>query len=461
MARRNWKHSTIFIGDNLAVMRGMNSGLIDLIYLDPPFNSNHNYAAPMESPAAGAAFKDTWTLNDIDNAWHGYIADKHPSLHSVIQTAGEVAGDSMKSYLVYMAIRILEMKRLLKDTGSLYLHCDPTAGHYLKLALDAVFGRQNFRNEIIWSYKGGALTAVKTYFPKKHDVIYFYSKSKDYHFENPRLDELSDQMVNRWGKYLESDGKTVLYGSIKHEKSEERRSRKRIEKEFGRKPRDNDVAFICKPSLLYTVWDIPEIRNNTKYVESTGYPTQKPLALLNRIIRASSNEGDIVFDPFCGCATTCIEAEYLKRKWVGCDIDKTAGVLVERRLQEELGLFFDGDVRDDLPVRTKTDLSAEENELFGDVKHEKYNSLDNKYRLFHSQGGVCNGCLEKFDFKIFHIDHIVPRSRDGNDHISNLQLLCGPCNMSKGNRPMSEFVAKKKAEFEEKLRRINIQESVT
>lgn len=196
-------------------------------------------------------------------------------------------------------------------------------------------------------------------------------------------------------------------------------------------------------------------------MESTGYPTQKPLALLNRIIRASSNKGDIVFDPFCGCATTCIEAEYLERNWVGCDIDATAGVLVERRLQEELGLFFNGEIRDDLPVRTRTDLSAEENELFQDVKHEKYNSLDNKYRLFHSQSGVCNGCLEKFNFKIFHIDHIVPRSRGGTDHISNLQLLCGPCNMSKGDRPMSEFVAKKKAELEERLRRINLQESLT
>ena len=138
-SRRNWNHSTLFVGDNLEIMRGMNSGEIDLIYLDPPFNSNHNYAAPLESEAAGAAFKDTWTLRDIDVAWHGFIADKHPALYAGIQASGQIHGDSMKSYLIYMAIRILEMKRLLKDSGSIYLHCDPTASHYVKIIMDAIF----------------------------------------------------------------------------------------------------------------------------------------------------------------------------------------------------------------------------------------------------------------------------------------------------------------------------------
>lgn len=139
MAKKNWKDGTIFIGDNLDIMRGMNSGFVDLIYLDPPFNSNHNYSAPIGSEAAGAAFKDTWTLQDVDKKWHGYLADKHPPLHSLINAVGEVHSDSMKSYLIYMAMRILEMKRLLKNDGSIYLHCDPTASHYLKLAMDAIF----------------------------------------------------------------------------------------------------------------------------------------------------------------------------------------------------------------------------------------------------------------------------------------------------------------------------------
>lgn len=139
MAKKNWKDGTIFIGDNLDIMRGMNSGFVDLIYLDPPFNSNHNYSAPIGSEAAGAAFKDTRTLQDVDKKWHGYLADKHPPLHSLINAVGEVHSDSMKSYLIYMAMRILEMKRLLKNDGSIYLHCDPTASHYLKLAMDAIF----------------------------------------------------------------------------------------------------------------------------------------------------------------------------------------------------------------------------------------------------------------------------------------------------------------------------------
>ena len=165
-ARRNWNHNTIWIGDNLDVMRGMNSSLIDLIYLDPPFNSNHNYAAPIGSEAAGAAFKDTWTLQDIDEVWHGYLADKHPALYTLIKATGEVHSDSMKSYLIYMVMRILEMKRLLKPTGSIYLHCDPTASHYLKLAMDAIFGNQNTRNEIIWCYTSGGVS--KRWFGKKN-----------------------------------------------------------------------------------------------------------------------------------------------------------------------------------------------------------------------------------------------------------------------------------------------------
>ena len=135
----NWANRTIWTGDNLSVMRGMNSESVDLIYLDPPFNSNRDYAAPIGSKAAGAAFKDTWTLDDVDLAWHGEIAEQNPAVYAVIDAAGISHGPGMKSYLIMMAVR------LLKPTGSLYLHCDPTASAYLKLLLDAVFGSGNFR----------------------------------------------------------------------------------------------------------------------------------------------------------------------------------------------------------------------------------------------------------------------------------------------------------------------------
>ena len=140
----NWKTRTIWTGDNLHIMRGMNSESVDLIYLDPPFNSNKNYKAPIGSQAAGAAFKDTWTLNDLDEAWHGELAEQEPPLHAIIDAAGIAHGKSMKSYLIMMGVRLLEMRRLLKPTGSIYLHCDPTASHYLKMEMDAIFGAGQF-----------------------------------------------------------------------------------------------------------------------------------------------------------------------------------------------------------------------------------------------------------------------------------------------------------------------------
>ena len=175
MSAANFSNRTMWTGDNLDIMRGMNSECVDLIYLDPPFNSNRTYSAPVGSEAAGAAFKDTWTLDDIDLAWHGEIADREPALYAVIDAAGAAHGAGMKSYTIMMAVRLLEMKRILKDAGSLYLHCDPTASHYLKLTMDAVFGKANFRNEIAWHY-GGPSKAVSN-FPKKHDAILLYSKS--------------------------------------------------------------------------------------------------------------------------------------------------------------------------------------------------------------------------------------------------------------------------------------------
>ena len=174
------KNRTIFTGDNLPVLRGIDSDSIDLIYLDPPFNSNRDYSAPVGSDAAGAYFEDTWTLNGIDNAWHGEIAERNPALYKVIDAAGLTYGKSMKSYLIMMAPRLLEMERALKPTGSIYLHCDPTASHYLKAVMDAIFGRKNFRNEIIWHYQAGV--GPRTAFKRKHDVIFLYgSRGKPTH----------------------------------------------------------------------------------------------------------------------------------------------------------------------------------------------------------------------------------------------------------------------------------------
>ena len=169
MIERNYASGTIWTRDCIEVMRGMNSETVDLIYLDPPFNSKQDYAAPIGSAAAGAAFKDTWALSDIDVEWIDLIERRNPALQRILLAA---LTDSDKSYLTYMAARLLEMPRLLKPTGSIYLHCDPTMSHYLKLVMDAIFGRENFGNEIIWSYR--RWPAKHRNFQRMHDVILRY-----------------------------------------------------------------------------------------------------------------------------------------------------------------------------------------------------------------------------------------------------------------------------------------------
>lgn len=199
----NWSNRTLWTGDNLNIMRGMNSASVDLIYLDPPFNSNKNYSAPIGSEAAGAAFKDTWTLNDVDEAWHGEIADRDPTLYAIIDAAGYAHGKGMKSYLIMMAVRVMEMRRILKETGSIYLHCDPTASHYLKVLMDAVFGARNFRAEITWRRNRAKGLAFKGY-PRNADILLYYSMSDDFTWNRSFLPYDPDY-VKKFYRYVEPD----------------------------------------------------------------------------------------------------------------------------------------------------------------------------------------------------------------------------------------------------------------
>ncbi|MDR0516563.1 MAG: site-specific DNA-methyltransferase, partial [Fibromonadaceae bacterium] len=166
--------NTLYTNDNLFILNGLNSSLVDLMYLDPPFNSKRMYSAPVGSRAAGSSFKDMWTWQDVDEAYLDTLADKYPALTKFIATTGGLHSKAMMAYLTYMAQRIIEMHRVLKDTGSLYLHCDPTASHYLKILLDEIFGKNNFRNEIVWNYTGNSVP--KKCLPRKHDIIFWYSK---------------------------------------------------------------------------------------------------------------------------------------------------------------------------------------------------------------------------------------------------------------------------------------------
>lgn len=473
MAEPNWANRTIWTGDNLDVMRGMNSESVDLIYLDPPFNTNRDYEAPIGSEAAGAAFKDTWTLSDIDEAWHGEVAERQPGLYAACDAAGAIHGASMKAYLIYMGVRLLEMRRLLRPTGSIYLHCDPTAGHYLKMLLDSIFGGGNFRNEIVWkrtSHSKGTGDTDRT-FGSVTDSIFFYTKSEIYHLL-PR-DEDRPSGPPRNGEYDDEHGRRYRSGPLDAEGTregtsgepwrdtdptavgrhwaipgrdkmpdwvdlpdeyEELSTQEKLDalatvnmihwpRRRGGKPRFRLYADV--DDRLKSLW---EDINRAGGAERTGYRTQKPLKLLKRIIRASSKEDDTVLDPFCGCATACVAAEDLGRRWVGIDLSEMADQLVRSRFRRELGLTsFAVTHRGDIPQRT--DLGV----LPAYRTH--------KHFLYGKQEGHCIGCLTLFPFRNMTIDHIIPRSRGGTDQLDNLQLLCNACNSLKGSNSQEWFVA--------------------
>ena len=381
-------------------MRGMNSASVDLIYLDPPFNSNHDYAAPIGSVAAGAEFKDTWGLDDVNLAWHGEIKHENPGLYALLAATRQIHGDSMMSYLIYMAIRLMEMRRVLAPTGSIYLHCDPTASHYLKLLMDSLFGRDRFRNEVIWHYYN-KYAAGRQVFGRNYDTVLFYA-----------------------------GGEKAIFNALREERDRPVRQlvRENVDGVLKNK-RDADGQIMYRTVTdrkVDAVWRIPCLQPAAK--ERLGYPTQKPLALVRRIIDASSDLGGVVLDPFCGCATACIAAEQRGRRWVGIDVSPKAADLVRVRMQRELGLWYEGAHRTDIPDRT--DLG----------RVPAYNCAENRRYLYGEQGGYCNGCEEHFPPRNFTVDHIVPRAKGGTDHISNLQLLCGACNSTKGTKTQEELL---------------------
>ena len=452
---RNFAARTIWTGDNLDILRGINSETVDLIYLDPPFNSNRTYSAPIGSKAAGAAFEDTWTLDKEDVAWMGLIADQHPALHSVITAAGDAHSTGMQSYLRMMAVRLLEMRRVLSPTGSIYLHCDDTAAAYLRLLMDAVFSPGRFRNEIVWkrSDAKGNVGQGTRHFGRQNDYLLFYA-APDAGFRQPYVD-LDSAYVEKFYRYSDPGGRRYKLdnmlgpgGAAKGNPSYEvmgvtrywRYSEKRmadliqagrvVQTSPGTVPMYKRYLDESKGKPVGTNWtDISFIRGWSK--ERVGFPTQKPLALLNRIIEASSGPGDVVLDPFCGCATACVAADNLQREWVGIDISPLAVELVHRRLRDTLGeLYHASYVTERTDVPQRTDITA------------PINYRQNRHVLFGEQEGKCNGCKMEFPFKMFEVDHVVPRSRGGADHKSNLQLLCSPCNRIKGDRPMEYLMAR-------------------
>ena len=422
MSNSNVENRTVFTGDNLNVLRGMNSNSVDLIYLDPPFNSNKQYAAPVGSKAAGAAFRDAWTLDDVDKEEHGHLAFREPALYEIIRAAGTCHSDSMFSYLLYMGARLLELKRVLKPNGSILLHCDPTASHYLKVVMNSIWGRGRFRNEIVWGYRG--MTSPKNRFRLLHDIILFYAG--DGALFNPQYDPPTDFMQDKYDKGWHRTGRIVagvLQNALVVYDASMPGVEERITDAKRRGWQIKDCTNLPRGSLMRDIWEIPVIGPRNK--ERTGHPTQKPLKLLRRIIRACSNEDDLVLDPFCGSGTTLIAAEDLGRRWVGIDISPRAVEVVNMRLREHLGLTsMFCHQSDQVPVRTdipSTKLTQSQREL-------------EKQRLFGEQDGRCNGCLDATKYYKMTTDRIIPGKDGGRYELGNLQLLCGFCNSLKGSR---------------------------
>lgn len=308
----------LYYGDNLDIMRQyIKDETIDLIYLDPPFNSKAAYNVLFKEPtgesskAQIAAFEDTWHWTEEAERSYSFILETAPaSVVEMVQSFRHFIGqkNDVIAYLTMMCIRLLELRRVLKDTGSIYLHCDPTASHYIKILMDTIFGKNHFRNEIIWCYRGAGYP--KKDFGRRHDVILRYSKTLDYVFN---LDAVREE-------YAETTKERFKYhiGNI------------RDGKDFG----IQELHPLGKQPDDW--WEIQPIAPSAR--ERLGYPTQKPEVLLEKIIKASSNEGDVVFDPFCGCGTSTVVAQRFKRKWIGIDVTHLAINLVKWRLKDMFGL---------------------------------------------------------------------------------------------------------------------------
>ena len=437
----NIQNRTIYKSDNLTILQGINSETVDMIYLDPPFNKKKSFSAPIGSKAAGDEFKDTWFEDDIKDEWVKSIEEQHPNLYNYLVHVGQFAEQSDKAYLTYMAVRVLECRRILKQTGSIFYHCDDTMQHYIKLMLDIVFGRKNFRNEINWYYPGG-IKANINYFPKKNDAIFWYTKSNEWTFNVQRKDPKDNSLYARWSRYS-LDGKTLLYENFpRQDKVKFETYCKRFKSQNKREPKDGDVLYKFEGAAIDSVWaDCPSVFRSK---ENTGYPTQKPLKLLRRIIECSTNEGDVILDPFCGCATGPVAAEQLNRKWIGVDLSIKAYSLVVERLKNEIVDLFNMDNLEwlyevkhldesDAPVRT--DITAIQAEL--QTKDERRRrSLTKSVReaVYKRDKGRCVECGSKENI---HYDHIIPFSKGGSNSKENLQILCAKHNLEKGNRSHS------------------------
>jgi DNA modification methylase len=369
--------NALYYGDNLAVLRNeVASDSVDLIYLDPPFNSQANYNVLFKSPTGKAAdaqieaFEDTWHWGEeAERAFAAVLASPATQAAELLRAMRSFLGENdMMAYLTMMAVRLIELHRVLKPTGSLYLHCDPTASHYLKLLLDAIFSVRNYVNELIWKRTSGKSDHVQgaSHWPRLHDIIFYYRKDVERGSLNPVFAPYEPEYTKTKYPHLDPDGRrfglwdmTGPGGAAKGNPSYEvmgvvrfwRFSKERMDQLISQgrvvQPRPNAIPRYKRyldemPGVVMgDLWeDLSPVNSQAR--ERLGYPTQKPVTLLERIILASSKEDDLVLDPFCGCGTTIHAAQKLGRAWIGIDVTHLAISLIERRLKDAFpGVAFE------------------------------------------------------------------------------------------------------------------------
>lgn len=504
-----------YIYDNLDVLRGMNSESVDFVYLDPPFNSKREYAAPIASEAKGQKFDDTWKWDGTNAQWLGEISHENEALGFIIKGANAANGNGTAAYLSMMGVRLIELERVMKPGGAIFLHCDDTAVHYLKACMDAVFGASQFRNDIIWQRTAGRSDA-RDQLGRIHDNILFYrKKGKDGTWNeqlmphDPEYVESTYRNKDELGRYRLSD--LTASGPSGGESGKPWRGIDPGKKgNHWRTPTDGGMNdFIIKHKLI-AGWpgEYPTVHQRLdaldkaklihwpekkggmpslkRYLESTkgtvicdmflkgdvgleetrgvhrleavekqktGWKTQKPTALVERLIRAATNPDDVVLDPFAGCATACIAAEKLGRGWIGIDRDPSAEIIVQSRLEDEVlstGLFSRDEksqkvfkTLDDINLKihnrppTRTDIDKTK------VPEAKGGRgvIPQEIRtwLYGKQQGTCFGCGDEPSFKFFDADHIVPKDDGGGDEVANLQMLCRQCNAMKKTGSMESL----------------------
>ena len=547
------RNRTIFTGDNLDVLRGMNDDCIDLIYLDPPFNSNAEYENPFDK---GVRFHDIWSWSKVRQDWLNAIAWNQPALHAIIAAASFTSGERMQSYLAYMVVRLVEMRRVLKkDTGAIYLHCDDNAMHYLKPCMDFIFHERNYQATIAWK-RTSAHNDAKTWGRVTDYILHYGAPPKNLRKVRVELERGYQSSFYRFGDPKEGFGQWSvgdltgpMHGTSGGESGLPWRGIDPVER-AGRcwsVPRTGDYAEWIEQNLIpgytsiesiharldalddagliitpdkpdgvprlkrYSAGSRGQIPSNVwtdirpvPRSEDTGYPTQKPLALLRRIIAASTDEGDVVLDPFCGCATACVAAETMlsprgrrheRRKWIGVDVSPEAYSQVVERLEKTAKLNANGEdgswrlglvhhktleyeplitetkrrrgvekvivhqwslVGGDAPVRSdnlveglQAAYAPGDEDAFA-LQTKLHRSSDDRIKAarYFQQNGRCAADGESLPERHLNIEHIVAKDNEGPDVDANIQLMCQVHNSKKGNGAMADLDARMRRDKE-------------